>query len=256
MRTIKLTISYDGTNYVGWQVQANGLSVQELIQRALSRMTGEGIAVIGASRTDAGVHALGQVAHFCTGSSIPLEGFARGINSLLPDDISIVSAEEAGESFHANRDAKGKIYLYRLLASCGGAPLAQGRCWQMREPLDLAGMREGAAALVGEHDFESFRAAGCAAEHSVRRIDRIDIDECASPDPIFASGDAASLVEFTFEGAGFLRHMIRNIVGTLVDVGRGRIEPQDVRRILGARKREQAGRCAPACGLYLVKVLY
>ena len=256
MRTIKLQIAYDGTNYVGWQVQPNGVSVQELIQRAVKEMTGEASPVTGASRTDAGVHAIGQVAHVRTESRISLDGFERGLTSLLPDAIAIIRAEEAAELFHANRDAKGKRYLYRVLSCCRAAPLALNRCWQMRETLDLDGMREGALALVGEHDFESFRAAGCTAENAIRRIENIEIKVATQPDPIFEASDSAALIEFTFDGAGFVRHMIRNIVGTLVDVGRGQLEPQDVLRILKARKREQAGRCAPACGLYLVSVLY
>ena len=256
MRTIKLTIAYDGTGYVGWQVQPNGTSVQELLQRAVREMTGGAAPVTGAGRTDAGVHAAGQVAHFGTDSNIPLEGFVKGLNSLLPDDIAVLTAEDAGEGFHAMRSAAGKVYLYRLLIRSLGAPLALHRCWQMREGLDLPGMCEAARALEGEHDFESFRAAGCTAENAVRRLDRIDIREVDGPDPIFSCGGEGSLVELEFEGAGFVRHMIRNIVGTLVDIGRGRISPQDVGSIIAARKREQAGRCAPACGLYLLRVIY
>ncbi len=256
MRTIKLTIAYDGTNYVGWQVQPNGVAVQELVQRAVGSMTGEAASVIGASRTDSGVHALGQAAHFRTFSQIPIDKLEKGLNSLLPDDIAIIRAEEAAESFHANKDARGKVYLYRLLASCGASPLAVDRCWRMREALDIDSMREAARFLVGEHDFESFRAAGCTAGHAIRRIDRIDIDAVKRPDPIFEGGKGARLIEFTFEGAGFVRHMIRNIVGTLKYVGAGRLMPQDMEKILKARKREQAGRCAPACGLYLVRVDY
>jgi len=256
MRTVKLTISYDGTSYVGWQVQPNGVSVQELLQRAVKSMTGEPSAVVGASRTDAGVHALGQVAHFETNSNIPLDGFRMGLNSLLPDDVVVLRAEEGGEGFHAKRDSKGKVYLYRILMGCGGAPLALHRAWQMREALDLAGMRAAAKSLVGERDFQSFRAAGCGAQDAVRSIDSIDIEEPGSHDPIFRCGEGAGLVELTFRGNGFVRHMIRNIVGTLCDVGKGMTEPQEVEAILAARDREQAGRCAPACGLYLMKVIY
>lgn len=255
MRTIKLTIAYDGADFVGWQVQRNGESVQAVLARALREMTGEEISPVGAGRTDAGVHALAQVASFTTGTKIPCEGFEKGLNSLLPPQVVITSAEEEGEGFDARRSARGKVYKYLILRSPRRAPHMEGRAWHLREALDVEAMRRASKCLLGEHDFESFRASGCAAEHAVRRIDRIGIAEEGAPD-FLGVGASGSILGLTFEGNGFVRHMIRNIVGTLVDVGRGSISSEDVERILAARERKEAGVCAPACGLYLVRVIY
>ncbi len=255
-RTIKLTISYDGANYVGWQRQPNGESVQGRIEDALAKMTGKRTAVTAAGRTDAGVHALAQVAHFVTSSKIPCHGFIAGLNSMLPDDIAILAAEDAASGFNARRDAKGKIYRYRLFVSRIRSPLLLGRCWQVRGPLDLAAMKKAAAVLVGEHDFASFRAAGCGSRHAKRRIMRIAFKVSAASKSRCDAMHKGRIIDIEFHGDGFVRHMIRNIAGTLVDVGEGRKSPDDIAQILTARKREQAGRCAPACGLYLVEVLY
>jgi tRNA pseudouridine38-40 synthase len=255
MRTIKLTIAYDGTNYVGWQRQPNGVSVQERLEEAVERMSGVRSAVVGAGRTDAGVHALGQVAHFMTESRIPSESFARGLNGLLPPDIAVLAAEEMPEGFHARHSARGKIYRYLLLDSCRRAPLLHNRCWQLREALDVEAMRRAAAMLVGERDFASFRAAGCGSRHAVRRLDRIEIAIMRDDEALASWGGGGRLVAMEFEGEGFVRHMIRNIVGTIVDCGRGELDPENMPQILAAAEREQAGRCAPACGLYLVRVI-
>lgn len=254
MRTIKLTLMYDGTNYVGWQNQPNGVSVQSLVERAVRTMTGEGNDVVAASRTDAGVHALGQVAHFETGRSIPLEGFRRGLNALLPGEIAVVRAEEAPAGFHARRDARAKRYAYRIVIAPGRNPILRDRAWWVKGSLDAQRMREAADGLVGEHDFTSFRAAGSTSRHAVRSIMRIAIEE--GPLPAEALAGEGTMVDVVVEGNGFVRHMVRNIVGTLVDVGSGRLGPQDMGRILAARGRAEAGGCAPACGLYLVRVLY
>ena len=256
MRTIKLTLTYDGEGFVGWQIQPNGESVQAILKRALEEMTGEECTLVGAGRTDAGVHALGQVASFATEKSIPCEGFVKGLNSLIPPAIAVVDAEEVGEGFDARKSAKGKVYRYLILRSLNRLPLLAGRAWHAREALDLAAMREAAAHLVGEHDFESFRASGCAARHAVRRLDRIDIlsdPPCAEHMELPSE---SGLISLEFEGGGFVRHMVRNIVGTLVEVGRGAILPGGVKKILDARERKEAGVCAPASGLYLVRVIY
>lgn len=301
MRTIKLTISYDGTPYVGWQVQPNGISVQGELSRAIERMTGERGFPVGAGRTDAGVHAFGQVASFTTESSIPCDGFLHGLNSLLPSSIAILAVEEVPEGFDARRDAKGKVYRYDIVHSNVRLPLFEGRAWLVRARLHIAAMREAASILVGKHDFESFRASGCSARHAVRTIRSIDISRVGADGGLCMLRDAVSepsssrgltagtrlyteiprvnrgmtvqhtkkidsetasevgqceLISLTFEGDGFVRHMIRNIVGTLADVGQGKVGPHDVQRILGARERKEAGVCAPACGLYLVRVMY
>jgi tRNA pseudouridine38-40 synthase len=256
MRTIKLTIAYDGTDFVGWQIQPNGESVQAALTRALREMTGSPDSIVGSGRTDAGVHALGQVASFTTDAGIPLEGFVKGLNSLLPPQVAVLSAEEAEEGFDAQRSARGKVYRYLILRSPHRVPHMVGRAWHLRETLDVGAMREAAGHLVGEHDFESFRASGCAAEHAVRRIDGIGIsEEGEGPDFLGVAGPG-SIISLTFEGSGFVRHMIRNIVGTLVGVGRGDLAPKDVGRILESRQRKEAGVCAPASGLYLVRVIY
>lgn len=254
MRKIKLTIMYDGTRYVGWQLQPNGLSVQSLLQDAVSKMIGRGAVVAGASRTDAGVHALGQVAHFETERDIPLDGFVAGINAALPGDVAVVAAEEAPEDFHARKSAMGKRYVYRVLVSPRRNPFLEGLSWRLKSSPDLDLMRQACECLVGERDFASFRAAGCSSRNAVRTITKIDIS--ARPlSPAMLAGEG-EVVEMVFEGNGFVRHMIRNIVGTLVDVGLGKIRADEVIRILEAKERIEAGRCAPASGLFLAKVFY
>jgi tRNA pseudouridine38-40 synthase len=255
MRTILFTISYDGTAFVGWQRQPNGISVQELIEDALARMTGRRTCLTAAGRTDAGVHALAQVASFTTSSSIPCNGLVSGLNSMLPDEISILSALEVSSGFNARRDAAGKIYRYRILHSQLRAPLLEKRCWHVRGLLDLSAMKVAARAFVGEHDFESFKAAGCGSKDARRRLCRIKFRSIAARDEPMAGPIDGRIIEIDFEGDAFVRHMIRNIVGTLVDVGQEKMAGGDMHRVLSARKREKAGRCAPACGLYLVKVL-
>ena len=254
MSTIRLTLMYDGTDYAGWQIQPNGVAIQALVQEAVRTMTGEENDVVGASRTDAGVHALGQVAHFETATAIPVEGFCSGLNSMLPEAIVVLAVEEAVEGFHARRSARGKRYVYRLLVSPERNPVLARRAWHLRRMPDLDAMRRAGACLVGEHDFTSFRASGCTSRHAVRTITRLAIDRRAlAPGELAGEGE---LVEFTVEGTSFVRHMVRNIVGTLVDVGEGRIAPEAVGAILAARQRIEAGRCAPASGLCLVNVVY
>lgn len=245
---------YDGTNYVGWQRQPDGVSVQALVEGAVRTMTGEDAAVIGASRTDAGVHALGQVAHFETESAIPAENFRKGLNSLLPPDIGVIGAEDAPEGFHARKDARSKRYIYRVIVSPERQPLLLHRAWHLRIRPDLERMREASACLVGRHDFASFRAAGAASRDAVRTIGRLEIKaRVLSEIELAGEGEAIDVI---VEGDGFVRHMVRNIVGSLVDVGTGKLVADDVGRILAARERIEAGRCAPACGLYLVRVFY
>ena len=254
MRTIKLTISYDGTNYVGWQIQNNGVSVQALVQSAVRQMTGEKNIIEGASRTDAGVHALGQVAHFSTNKKIPLRGFKSGLNSMLSTDIVVLSASEANDKFHSRKSSKGKLYLYRIFILDERSPIFRNRFWQLHEKPDVVKMRKAAKFFVGKHDFASFCASGSSCKDAIRTIKKMNIKVPSAKKDLLAG--EGMFIDFTVEGDGFVRHMIRNIVGTLVDVGYGKIRSEDVEKIIEARNRKHAGRCAPACGLYLVKVFY
>ncbi len=220
-------------------------------------MTGEGVKLVGASRTDAGVHALGQVAHVTTSASIPCDGVLRGLNSMLPRDIRIVSAEEAREGFHARKDARGKHYRYVLHEGRVASALLRSRAWHCREKLDLAAMKKAAAQCVGTHDFSAFKASGSSVKNSVRTIRNVHLVRgqaltfdmnvtCQGLTPIFID----------IEGDGFLRHMVRNIVGTLVAIGRGRVQADEMSRIIAGKKREAAGVCAPPHGLHLMQVYY
>ncbi len=253
-RTIKITISYDGTSYVGWQVQPNGTSIQGLLQDALHSMTSERSAVVASGRTDAGVHAIAQVAHFRTESNISTDSFVGGLNSYLPGDIAVIGADEMTGDFHAMGSARGKRYVYKILKARGRAPLARNRYWERGLRLEIDHMRAAIPTLIGEHNFESFRAVGCASRDAVKTIHAIDLDIHSA----FEMGIArdGKIIELSFEGSGFLRHMIRNIVGTLVDIGEGRFSPEDMQKILDEKNREGAGICAPPHGLYLAEVFY
>lgn len=249
MRTIKLTIEYDGTRYVGWQIQPKGRSVQGEITRAVRRMTGEENHVIGSSRTDAGVHALGQAAHFRTQTMIPPAGFMRGINSMLDKDISVIKAEEADADFHAQKNARSKLYRYMILNSDAPSGLLAFRCWHIRDRLDLKAMQEASKCLIGEHDFKSFQAAGSSAKDAFRKINDITIRKGRYQ-------DHGGAIFIEIQGNGFVYHMVRNIVGTLVKIGKGRAAPSEMEKILNARERKRAGATAPALGLYLAKVTF
>lgn len=245
-RTIKLVLEYDGGDLAGWQRQKNGPSVQEHVERALAEMLGERVEVLGASRTDAGVHASGQVAHFRTDNeSIPEGGFRRGLNSLLPPAIAVIAARRVPPTFHARFSALGKHYRYSLLARPDRSPLHRDRAWHRPFPIDVEPMRRAAAALVGRHDFSAFRSAGCGAQNPVRRITEIDVQR-RDPDRI----------TLEVRGEAFLRNMVRIVAGTLVEVGEGRRDPEGIRDVLASRDRRLAGVTAPACGLTLVEVVY
>lgn len=242
-RTIKLSLEYDGSELSGWQRQVNGPSVQEHLEEALAEMTGARVRVDGASRTDARVHALGQVASFKTWTAIPPEGFRRGLNAILPPSIAVVGCREVDNSFHARFSARGKRYRYTLLCREDRSPLWRHRAWHRTRPLCAAALEEAARPLLGEHDFSAFRAAGCSAKHAVRRIDAIEVR---------AEGD---LRHIEVRGNAFLRHMVRIVVGTLVDRVEGRLEA-DLSEILERGRREEAGQTAPAHGLTLLEVFY
>lgn len=244
VRHIRLVVEYDGSSLHGWQRQANAPTVQQHLEEALTKLCAHAVGVTGASRTDAGVHARGQVACFRTERAIPLHGVRRGLNSLLPESIAIREAEEVDESFHPRFSATGKHYRYTILTARDRSPRWRERAWHHPEALDRDAMRAAAAHLCGEHDYAAFRAAGCTAKTTVRRIDAIDLTDVGE----------ALLVDV--RGNAFLRNMVRIVVGTLVEVGRGRMTPAQVAEILASKDRTTAGPTAPARGLELVEVRY
>ena len=245
MRNIKLVIEYDGTNYHGWQVQPGVVTVQEVIEEKIEIMTRQRVPLIGSGRTDSGVHALGQVANFRTTANIPVEGFQKGLNSLLPRDIAIQSAEEVDFQFHAQYGAKRKTYRYVILRRESPSALFRHYSWRLRGPLNLPAMEEAARCLLGRQDFTSFQGAEADTDDPVREVFRAE----------WSTGNSGFL-HFTIEADGFLKHMVRNIVGTLAEVGKGKRSPQRFQQILAARDRRQAGMTAPPQGLFLVEVRY
>ena len=243
MRTIKLTLEYDGTDFVGWQVQPNGRSVQQVVEQALEKMLKERTPVVGAGRTDAGVHAAGQVCTLRTTKAVPMKAFVMGLNSLLPPDVAVLAAEEMEEGFHARHSASGKRYEYRIGNAPTRSPLRRRTHWEIYRPLDVAAMREAARHLLGEHDFSAFRAADCPARTTRRVLRRFDVE-----------GEGEILI--TVEATAFLKHMVRNLVGTLVEVGLGRREVESIPALLASGDRTRAGPTAPPQGLSMVRVFY
>jgi tRNA pseudouridine38-40 synthase len=245
MTVYKLTIEYDGEAFSGWQRQPGKRTVQGVIEEALVVVAREELRVQGASRTDAGVHALGQVATFDTERELDLRKLADSVSALCRPDAAVVRAEIAPPGFNARRDAKGKRYLYRVLNRTSPSPLLARTSWHIRDPLDLDAVRGGAAILVGTHDFRGFRAADCGREDTVRTLTAIDVNE---------RGDG--VVEIAVRGTAFLKNMVRIIAGTLVAVGLGKMTVEDVARVLETGDRRLAGQTAPANGLTLVAVFY
>ncbi len=245
MRNIKLLVEYEGTGYAGWQVQDGLPTIQGSIIAAVKRLTGEDVILNGASRTDAGVHAYGQIASFKTGSNIPPYNIMQGLNAYLPGDIVIKDASEAPLEFDPRRHSKKKTYLYKILNRSFPSALLRRHSWFVFKPLDVNLMREGARHIIGEKDFTSFRAADSDALHSIREVISIEIIE---------KGDG--LIEVEVAGTAFLRHMVRIMAGTLVAVGKGKLKPDDVSKIIEARDRAAASMTAPAQGLFLMKVEY
>ena len=245
MRNLKMILEYDGAAYCGWQRQLNGLSIQQVLEEAVECILKEKVSIIASGRTDAGVHALNQVASFRAESPLPANKIFLGVNSVLPEDIVVKDLQEASPDFNALRDAKGKVYLYRIRNQRLRPVLGRQYFWFVRFPLNVERMREASSYLLGEHDFSCFCATGCDIQDRVRTLTRMDIE---------AGTDG--MLEFTVESGGFLRHMVRNIVGTLVDVGRGKLAPRDVPEIIASRDRTKAGVAAPACGLFLKEVHY
>lgn len=261
LRRARLVVSYDGTAYRGFQVQKNGITIQQAMEEALGRLLGETVRLRAAGRTDAGVHARGQVVDFAhSGKRLPGE-IVRGGNALLPPDIRILGAEDVPLSFDARRHAREKEYRYFLAPGPVASPFLSRYAWHVERPLDLDAMRGAAARVVGTHDFSSFRGQGCTARTAVRTVHRAEIvpfREGASPPlpPPGPPGPGGDLWGIVVAGDGFLRHMVRAIAGTLVEIGRGKRPPEAMEEILARRDRSAAGPTAPPRGLFLWEVRY
>lgn len=252
MRTLKLTIAYDGTRFVGWQRQARGESIQGLLEEALASLEGSAVTVHGAGRTDAGVHAIGQAASVSLASPHRAATIMRAVNAQLPDDVRVTAVDEAPAEFHARFGAAGKTYRYLIANDAIANPFLTRFSWQIAEPLDVDAMRAGAAALAGTHDFAAFQSTGSATATTTRTLTRSEIRVEASAFPAVA----ARMLVYEVSGDGFLRHMVRAIVGTLVEMGRGQRDPRSMRELMAGGTRAEAGITAPARGLFLVKVQY
>jgi tRNA pseudouridine38-40 synthase len=245
MRTIKLTIEYDGTQYLGWQIQPKGLTLQGVLEEKLSSLTGRKVYLIGSGRTDAGVHALGQVAHFETESQLDVQTIQKALNSLLPPDIVIRKIKEVKEDFHARKQSRSKVYEYRILNRKIRSAFHRGFMWHIPQALDLREVKKATQRLMGEHDFSSFRSMGSPTRTSVRKVIRAEWKRGRD-----------GLLRFEIEANGFLKQMVRTLVGTLVEVGRGKITSEEFQKILDSRDRKEAGPTAPAHGLFLKEVKY
>ena len=244
MPTFKATIEYDGTAYAGWQRQPNQPTIQEAVETALQRITQTGISAIAAGRTDAGVHALGQVVSFKSEKPLAPDEWLRALNATLPEDISVRSVERAADDFHARYSAVRKLYTYRIIYRPSRSALERTRAWHVYGKLDLNAMREAAGCLVGKYDFSSFQGHPTDVENPICDLQRLEMIK------------DQDVVRIEIEADRFLKQMVRAMVGTLVEVGQEKRQPEDMKRILEAKDRRAAGYTAPAHGLYLVKVKY
>jgi tRNA pseudouridine38-40 synthase len=243
-RNIRLVLSYDGSEFSGWQVQPGRRTIQDTIECALETILKEKTRIHAAGRTDAGVHAFGQVATFNTGSVIPTDALLRAINSLLPADIAVASAQDARLDFHPRYSAKSKTYIYAVSLSPVKNPLLSRYALHIKHNLDIEAMENAAHFFFGEHDFASFMGVGTPVKSTVRHV---------MESAIFVNGN---MLYYAIKGNGFLRHMVRNIVGTLLEVGKKKIDPSDIKKIIDSRNRAEAGPTTPPQGLYLVSVEY
>jgi len=253
LRNIKLLLAFDGTNYAGWQKQKSVKTIQGVIEETIQVMTGADVCLHGAGRTDAGVHALWMVANFQTFSDIPCRGFLKGVNSMLPADIRLLHVVDAPADFHARRSAKGKTYLYYITTDPIPVPTERLYAVHVYEKLALQAMEKGLALLSGTHDFSSFEAAGSretGGNTTGRGAVRTLFEVSCTMD------QSTGRLQFTCKGDGFLRHMVRNIVGTILEVGKGKLAPADISEILAMKDRSAAGPTAPPQGLFLQKVHY
>ena len=250
LRNLKLTLSYDGSDFSGWQVQPDASTIQGTLASAIGRLTGENVLPQGSGRTDAGVHALAQVATFSTASPIPVENFLKALNDILPPSIRVLEVKEVPADFHARKSAKAKTYRYRICRAAICSPFLARYVWHFPYPLDENAMSNAAIAIVGEHDFTSFAAVDPERGQENNEVSNVRT--------IFSSRFERQNDEFvyTVRGSGFLHHMVRNLVGTFILVGKGTLQPQDIASILAGRNRSAAGATAPASGLFLVSVEY
>lgn len=277
MKRIKLTVAYDGTNYCGWQIQPNGMTIESVLDKAIEQLTGEKIHVISASRTDAGVSAYGNVAVFDTGSTIPSDKFAYALNRYMPDDVSIVDSCEVEPSFHPRHCDTRKTYEYKILCSKFPVPQLRNSVWHIPYQLDIEKMRQAASYLTGEHDFKSFACVRTDAETTVRTIYSLEVEErelfggvdscaimkdyCVSKshmNQVYIQSSVKEAVIYTIRvrGNGFLYNMVRIIAGTLMQVGRGQLTPEQVKVMLESMDRTVAGQTAPPQGLTLMGIEY
>ncbi len=244
-RNFKLVVEYEGSGYHGWQRQQGVLTIQEVLESRLEVMLGAPVKVRGSGRTDAGVHARGQVVSFCSRTALQAEAIQRGLNSLLPRDIVVLEAKDVPESFHARFSAQGKTYEYLILNRELPSALGRRFAWHIRQPLSLAKMRLCLPMICGRKDFAAFMASGSSVKSTERHVYRAELETTHD-----------GHLKFVFEANGFLRHMVRNLVGTLVDVGREKRSPEEFSKVLACGDRRRAGMTAPAHGLYLVSVHY
>lgn len=244
LKNIKLIVEYDGTNYCGWQRQKNGKTIQETIENAIVEVTGEDVKLIGSSRTDAGVHAKMYVCNFSTSSTIPPDKIGIVINHKLPEDIVILKSEEVDSTFHSRYSSKGKMYSYTILNRNERAAIGRNYAYQYGRNIDIEAMKKAAVYFLGKHDFSAFKSTGSSVKDNIRTITEVRVEKDGDYIKIYVSGD------------GFLYNMVRIMVGTLLEVGEKKVNPEYVREIIESKDRKKAGKVVPAKGLCLEKVFF
>jgi tRNA pseudouridine38-40 synthase len=244
MKNIKLILEYDGTNYAGWQRQKNAVTVQQTLEDTIEKLTGEKVETVGSSRTDSGVHARGFVCNFLTSSSIPTSSFREAINSKLPRDITVICSEEVPTEFHSRYSSTGKKYSYTILNRVQPPAIGRNYVYHYKHQLDVEAMKKACNYFIGTHDFSAFRSTGSSVKTSTRTITNAVVAK-----------DSNKII-FYVEADGFLYNMVRIIVGTLIEVGTGKLDPENIKNIIDSKDRKKAGKTAPANGLCLEEVFY